>query len=308
MDTEPPYRRIAAEIRRRIDAGELSPGARVPSTRAITEEWGVAMATATKALAALRQEGLVRAVPGVGTVVTAPAAPAPPGRGPAGAGAGLSRDRVVRTAVALADSEGLPALSMRRVATELGLSTMALYRHVQGKGELVQLMADAVCAEQPLPARQPDDWRERFVCGARWMWAVYNRHPWMVHAMASLTRPTPVPNAMAYTEWMLRAGADTGLSKSRLMHLHLTLFAYIQGLAMATDLEAQALQDTGLSTDEWMARNETQFEVLAATGAYPHLNSLDEHGGFELDLTTLFEFGLHRILDGTAALISKVPE
>ncbi|WP_241777660.1 GntR family transcriptional regulator, partial [Streptomyces sp. CT34] len=69
----PPYRRIVQEIRGRIDAGELAPGDRVPSTRRITREWGVAMATATKVLTALRQEGVVRTVPGVGTVVAEPA-------------------------------------------------------------------------------------------------------------------------------------------------------------------------------------------------------------------------------------------
>src|SRR5580698_9670094 len=82
----PPYAQIAAELRDQIETGALAPGDRVPSTRAITQRWGVAMATATKALAALRQEGLVRPVPGVGTVVAdrppapgRPLAPAPPG-------------------------------------------------------------------------------------------------------------------------------------------------------------------------------------------------------------------------------------
>src|SRR5213592_4734308 len=70
--TDPPSARIVADIRRRIAAGELRPGDRIPSARQITREWGVAIATATKVLAALRQEGLVRAVPGVGTVVAAP--------------------------------------------------------------------------------------------------------------------------------------------------------------------------------------------------------------------------------------------
>src|ERR1700678_3886462 len=65
----PPYAQIAAELRDQIDNGTLAPGDRVPSTREITQRWGVAMATATKALAALRQEGIVRAIPGVGTVV-----------------------------------------------------------------------------------------------------------------------------------------------------------------------------------------------------------------------------------------------
>ena len=65
----PPYAQIAAELRDQINNGTLAPGDRVPSTREITQRWGVAMATATKALAALRQEGIVRPVPGVGTVV-----------------------------------------------------------------------------------------------------------------------------------------------------------------------------------------------------------------------------------------------
>ena len=69
---KPPYLQIVEDIRRRISQGLLSPGDRVPSTREITREWGVAMATATKTLATLRQEGAVQAVPGVGTVVASP--------------------------------------------------------------------------------------------------------------------------------------------------------------------------------------------------------------------------------------------
>ncbi|MFE2141075.1 GntR family transcriptional regulator, partial [Streptomyces sp. NPDC059456] len=77
---EPPYLRIVGEIRRRITAGELAPGDRVPSTRQVAREWDVASATAAKALTALRVEGLVETRPRTGTVVAArpPAAPAPP--------------------------------------------------------------------------------------------------------------------------------------------------------------------------------------------------------------------------------------
>src|SRR5258706_8508085 len=72
-----PYRLIVDEIRARIAAGRLRPGDRVPSARQITQEWGVAIATATKALATLQAEGLVRAVVGVGTVVATPAVATP---------------------------------------------------------------------------------------------------------------------------------------------------------------------------------------------------------------------------------------
>ena len=70
MAEQAPYLRIAADIRHRITAGELRPGQRVPSTRALVREWGVAMATAAKALAVLAEQGWVRAVPGSGTVVS----------------------------------------------------------------------------------------------------------------------------------------------------------------------------------------------------------------------------------------------
>ncbi|MFB6988752.1 TetR/AcrR family transcriptional regulator C-terminal domain-containing protein [Streptomyces sp. NPDC056178] len=301
MQTEPPYLRIAGELRRRIVSGELVPGDRLPSTRAIVRERGVAMATATKALSALRHEGLVRAVPGVGTVVAERPAPGVAG---AGTGPALSRERIVRTAIELADAEGLPAVSMRRVATTLSTSTMALYRHVPGKAELVRLMSDEVFGERPLGAA-PRDWRPGLELAARWLRSVYGRHPWMAQAVASFTRPTASPHAMRYTEWVLHALAGTGLPSHTKLHIHLTLFAHVQGLAMAGDMETQARQDTGLSAAEWMVRNEPQFNAISASGDYPFLNSLFEHDEFELDLDSLFEFGLRRTLDGIAVMIGE---
>src|SRR4051812_45530187 len=138
---DPPYLRIVAELRDRITAGELRAGERVPSTRQITQDWGVAMATATKVLAALQQDGLVRAVPGVGTVVSG-AQNAPRPRRLREPSDGLTQDRIVRTAIQIADAEGSAALSMRRVAAELGVATMSIYRHVRGKDELLIAMID----------------------------------------------------------------------------------------------------------------------------------------------------------------------
>src|SRR5829696_5974283 len=104
---EPPYRRIAGQIAQRIADGELAPGARVPSTRQIVETYGVAMATATKVLAELRHRGLVRAEPGVGTVVVATrrtrAAPTAPPRA-------YTRDTLISAAIRVADAEGLAAV------------------------------------------------------------------------------------------------------------------------------------------------------------------------------------------------------
>src|SRR5205823_9895432 len=129
------YERIADHLTQRIQRGELRPGQRIPSARQITREWHVALATATRALQTLQHQGLVRSRPGSGTVV-ADAAPAPPpaprpSRPAYAEEHELSRERIVRAAIAIADLEGLDALSMRRLATALSTATMSVYRHVE---------------------------------------------------------------------------------------------------------------------------------------------------------------------------------
>ncbi|SEE79408.1 transcriptional regulator, TetR family [Streptomyces sp. 2131.1] len=299
MPEEPPYLRIAGEIRRRIAAGELSPGDRVPSTRRITQEWGVAMATATKALAALNQEGLVRAVPGVGTVV------AESGRArPAAPPHGLTRDRIVHAAIALADVEGLPALSMRRIATDFGASTMALYRHVPNKGELVRLMSETVFEGAP-PGPCPAGWRDRLEREVRWLWSLYVRHPWMARVLSALTRPTASTHAMRYTERVLSALKGLGLTPTQMIHVHLALLGYAQGIAAAVELESQAWQETGMTPEEWLATHETRMETIQITGSFPTLSTLFGDEGFDLELDMLFSFGLERLLDGVAVLVER---
>ncbi|MFB6516669.1 TetR/AcrR family transcriptional regulator C-terminal domain-containing protein [Streptomyces sp. NPDC056401] len=299
MAMEPPYLRIAGDIRRRITTGELAPGARIPSTRRITQEWGVAMATATKALATLNQEGLVRPVPGVGTVVAESGRerpPAPPH--------GLTRDRIIRAAIALVDGEGLAALSMRRVATDFGVSTMALYRHVPNKGELVRLMSETVFSAEP-PGPRPLGWRAQLEQEARWLWGLCERHPWLARAMAGLTRPMASPHAMRYTERVLGALHGLGLTPNQIIHIHLALLGYAQGVAAAVELESQARQDTGMTPEEWMAANEPRMESIQTVGSFPILSTLFEGEEFALELGTLFEFGLARMLDGVEALVEQ---
>ncbi|GCD46038.1 GntR family transcriptional regulator [Streptomyces paromomycinus] len=314
----PPYRRIVAELRRRIDAGELSPGDRVPSTRRITQEWGVAMATATKVLTTLRQEGLVRAVPGVGTVVADPGAsaagdPAPRPRGNIGSGGGrhalppgddqaagrppsLSRDRIVRAGVRIADAEGLRSLSMRRVAAEFGASSMALYRHVANKDELVMLMADATFAEIELPDPAPRHWRARMEAGARLQWQLYQRHPWVAQWL-SITRPQPMPHAMILIEWTM--GAATRFDPLTKLRLALTLLNHVRGTAVALEEDLEAEQQTGMDQEQWMASLEPEYERILESGAFPMYAGIgDEDDAGTLRLDAMFEFGLARLLDG----------
>lgn len=259
------------------------------------------MATATKALATLNQEGLVRAVPGVGTVVAESGRerPSTPRHGH-----GLTRDRIIRAAIALVDAEGLAALSMRRVATDFGVSTMALYRHVPSKSELVRLMSETVFHGEP-PGPRPPGWRARLEREARWLWGLYQRHPWLARAMAALTRPMASPHAMRYTERVLSALKGLGLTPAQIIHIHLALLGYAQGVAAAVELESQARQDTGMTPEEWMASNEPRMETIQTAGSYPVLSTLFDQEGFDLELGTLFEFGLARMLDGVESLIGR---
>jgi DNA-binding transcriptional regulator YhcF (GntR family)/AcrR family transcriptional regulator len=314
----PPYTRIVAEIRERIEAGELAPGDRVPSTREITRHFGVAMATATKALGVLRQEGLVRAVPGSGTVVEArpgaarhqpampPAAPEPaleparPRARPA-SDALLTPERIVRVAIAIADAEGLDGLSMRRVAAELGAATMALYRHVVDKDDLVLRMLDAAMGEWQPPVDAPEGWRPRLEIAARRLWALFRRHPWLALAV-SMTRPQPLSGALAYSEWTLASIDASGADHATVMTGYLTLFNYVRGTAVNLESEAEAVAASGLSTDEWMDTQEPAMRSIVGEGRFPTFERVLSTP-YDFDLDALFEFGLQRLLDGFAVVI-----
>ncbi|MEU4424701.1 TetR/AcrR family transcriptional regulator C-terminal domain-containing protein [Actinoplanes sp. NPDC024001] len=297
--TEPPYQRIVADLRRRIAAGELRPGDRVPSTRQIAIRWGVALATATKALATLRTEGLVRAEPRVGTVVAEPR-PAPPAPAAPVVERELTRDRIVRVAIEIADAEGLDALSMRGIAARLGGATMSTYRHVAGKDELIVLMADAAFGEEQPAGPGAAGWRERVETGVRTLWALHRRHPWLAH-LSPLTRPLPLPGLLAHSEQILAALTHAGLDPVTGFDVQILLYSYVQGLAVNIEREAHAQAATGLSDEEWMRRQDPAMGAIAATGQFPVFARLLETfatDGFDLDLDRIFELGLRLMLDG----------
>jgi AcrR family transcriptional regulator len=306
----PPYLRIMEDIRGRISSGELRPGDRVPSARRITQEWGVAIATATKVLAALQREGLVRVVPGVGTVVS-PAGPValqprtprrrPSAREPQPE---LSRDRIVRTAMEIADTEGMAALSMRRIATDLDVATMSLYRYVPSKDDLVLFMIDEALGEEAFPPTPPEGWRAQLELAARMQWRLARRHPWLAPVM-SLTRPQLAPNALAHAEWVLRALEGLGADPNAMLHIHVVLFSFVRGLATSLEAEAEAERDTGMTSDEWMQTQEAALDAAVGSGSFGTFLRLAKESGVELDLDTLFEFGLARLLDGLGMFLGR---
>lgn len=299
-DSERPYLRVAAAIRQRISTGALRPGDRVPSTRQVVRDFGVAMATASRALAVLRDEGLVVTRQGSGSVVRAP--DAPPRRVERSPNRPLTTDRIVRAGVAVADAEGLPAVSMRRLAAELGVGPMSLYRHLSGREELEQLLVRSVFRANPLPEPGPPGWRARLELVCRVQWRAYRAHPWLTE-LISLTRPLIVPEAMAHTEWTLQALDGLPLTPVEKTREALSLAALVRGHAQSAFAETQAERETGMANEQWWATTDGEVHAVLRSGRFPRLAGISDQAVQDLD--GLLEHAMTRHLDGLAAHLSR---
>jgi AcrR family transcriptional regulator len=266
------------------------------------------MATATKVLAELGHQGLVRAVRGVGTVVDVdqrPRTPTPPPRRQGPPEGGLTSDRIVAAGIAIADAEGLGAVSMRRVATEIGVAPMSLYRHVEDKDGLLFQMMDTVIRSWQLPPDPPRGWRPRAEIVARALWDAFRRHPWLASAM-SITRPQALAGGLPASELLLAALDDLGLDHQATFTAYITLVNYVRGTAMNLELEAEAEAATGVGNEEWLKAQEPQMRAILDPDVFPVFSRyVSQEYDFSLD--QLFEFGLGRILDGLAALANDEP-
>jgi AcrR family transcriptional regulator len=220
--------------------------------------------------------------------------------------AGVPRpaDPTNSSAIAIADADGMAELSMRRIATELGVATMSLYRHVASKDDLILLMIDAAIGEEPLPPAGPEGWRVQLERIARMEWTLFRRHPWLAPAM-SLTRPQLAPNALAITDRVLTALEGTGLGVADRLYVQITLFSFVRGVATAFEPEAEAERETGMTNEEWLETQEGLLQDVIAARS-PMLRPILRNG-FDFDLERLFTFGLARLLDGLEAHLSSEP-
>ncbi|TWD81232.1 TetR family transcriptional regulator [Kribbella amoyensis] len=309
---DPPYVRIVAEISASIRSGELQPGQRLPSIRQIADRWGVAVATATKVVATLREDGLVDSKVGSGTIVSVQPAQrrtGPPRRStrpartqPDPVARALSQRPMLQAGIEIADAEGLEAVSMRRIAADLGVAPMSLYRHVENKDELVAQMADEVFGELELPDPGPDGWRAKLELISRAQWALCRQHIWLPRVI-SFTRPTLAPNMMAQTEWTLQALDGLGLSMTTRMQEALAVQSVVVAAAVSLADEIDAEVESGITLTRWMAAQQQRVDALLASGGFPLLAQV--HQETVADLDGLFEYSLARHLDGFAALLEK---
>lgn len=218
---------------------------------------------------------------------------------------GLSIDAVVDAAVAVADAEGLDAVTMRRVATELRVAPMTLYTYVPGKAELLDLMLDGVYRDMTRTATAGRGWRERVTAVAEENRALFAAHPWA--ATISTARPPLGPGAMAKYEHELSALDGLGLDDVTMDDALTYLLAFVQACARtAADVRA-ARHDSALTDAQWWAANAPLLERVFDADAYPTAARVGAAAGAAHDTAYdpdhAYRFGLRRVLAGLAALI-----
>lgn len=232
---------------------------------------------------------------------------------------GLSVEAIVAAAVELADREGLGAVSMRRVAEQLGKSAMALYTYVPGKAELLDLMLDTTLGELPTDLDPTDGWRAAVEASARHTWDLYHRHPWILQVSGS--RAVLGPHEFDGYELQVRLVDGLGLSGVEMARVANVIGQFVAGSAKAVSDARTAEQTTGVSDEDWWAARSPLLDELAGDQwdvRYPTLTRLDAEQAFDQvdrpdettpylvqDALDTFEFGLQRLLDGIEAFVAS---
>ncbi|MQS09091.1 TetR/AcrR family transcriptional regulator [Streptomyces alkaliphilus] len=224
-------------------------------------------------------------------------------RGPRG---GLSVEAVVRAAMDLADTEGLAAVSMRRVAESLDVTTMSLYRYVPGKDDLCDLMLDAASGT-PETADWPDDWRGALEHLARDMRALFRRRPWVLEI--PLSGPPLGPNNLAWMEAGLAAMRDTALDTGERIRLLMLLTGHVRSEGQRDLSMERAGARTGVAPREWGRVYGEMLGRVLADERFPTLARHVREGMFDsppnADPEEDFEAGLALLLDGVEAILAR---
>ncbi|MEU8637354.1 TetR/AcrR family transcriptional regulator [Amycolatopsis sp. NPDC048633] len=211
-----------------------------------------------------------------------------------------SVERIVRTAITIADTEGLPALSMRRVAAELGSGTASLYRYVASRDDLLDLMIDEVKGAED--AEVTGDWRADLMSVARQVRTTLLRHPWLSGAIPG--RPALGANSLRRHEAALAAAAPLTGDITFVAGVVDAVLAYVFGTVTQELAELQAQRRSGLTKEQWQASVGPYIREVIESGEYPQF-SRRVIEGVDRSAEEVFEFGLGCVLDGIAARASR---
>jgi AcrR family transcriptional regulator len=227
-----------------------------------------------------------------------------PRRGPR---PGLTVEDVVRSAIAIADRDGLGAVTMRRVAAALGVRPMTLYTYVPDKAALLELMLDAAYLEMPRADWPGEGWRERTTAVAHDNRALFAAHPWA--AAISSSRPPLGPGLMAKYEHELNALAHAGLDDVETDAALTFLLDFVRSSALAARDAQASVRESGMTDEQWWEQHAPLLARVIDPDAYPTAARVGaaagaaQGGAYSPDRA--WEFGLERVLDGLGALIER---
>ena len=216
----------------------------------------------------------------------------------------LSLEAIAAAGVAVADREGLAAVSMKRVADELGSKPMSLYRYVASKEELLALMIDLAGGVPPPPA--PDeDWRDGLERWARHYRDALNAHPWAIRV--PINGPPVTPNQLRWLEDALHSLRAVPLGAQAKMSVVLLVSGFVRNDAtLEADIDEAAAR-AGVPVEQFMVGYGRLVARLTDPAEFPQLHAVVAAGALDDDegLDVEFEFGLQRVLDGIALLVQE---
>lgn len=216
----------------------------------------------------------------------------------------LSLEGIIDAAVAIADAEGLAAVSMARVASSLGFTTMSLYRYVTSKDELVQLMQNAASVVLIPPLDESQDWRDGLREWSASVHAAYRRHPWILDLPVGSVPMSP--SDLAMVDWAMRILRDLPLSQAEKMSTLLLLSGYTRSVGMLErDLTATDPADSN-------PEHHAALRQLVTEELFPYLYPIVQSGVYTGDDAAAAgdtdedaSFGLERILDGVERYVTE---
>jgi AcrR family transcriptional regulator len=214
----------------------------------------------------------------------------------------LTHQQIAAAAVELADAEGLDAVSMRRLADQLGVATMALYRYVTNKDELLELMIDAAYEmKTELPPVASGDWRSAVARLAHGTRGRTHAHPWLVEAQAAVPNLL-TPSRNRAMDWMLSGFEGVDADGDTKMLILRVVDAYARGAVVAEINQRRLLVRRGLGADgdvRQLMRSDMAW--MLRSGRYPHFTETVRAGLSPVDSAAEFDIGLEALLEGLGA-------
>jgi AcrR family transcriptional regulator len=216
----------------------------------------------------------------------------------------LSRERIVRAAIALADKDGLDAVSLRKVGARLNAGPMRLYGYLSTKEELLELMVDAVYGEMASAGPIRGDWREALRTIARRTRQAAQKHKWFIDLLGG--RHHLGPNALAHSEASLAALSQTpGFEDiDAVLQAVGTVNAYVIGAIQSEASELRAERESGMNETQWQNATWPYIQRMIATGRFPTLARVVREARHPSS-DVRFDTGLECVLDGIAARLSR---